>query len=82
LGFERREILLIMGVILIMIGIAPFLGLAYAAAIATMAYFGMRIFVRWRKKQIQKTVGTGICAVCGSKIIENKCPNCDEAKAS
>jgi uncharacterized membrane protein YfcA len=82
LGFQRREIHLIIGVIFIMIGITPFLGLAYAAAIAIAAYLGMRVFVRWRKKQIQKTVGEGICAVCGSKIIENKCPNCDEAKAS
>jgi predicted amidophosphoribosyltransferase len=28
---------------------------------------------------IQKSIGEGICAVCGEKIVKNKCPNCDKS---
>jgi hypothetical protein len=51
-----------------------------AAAIAVSIYFGIKSFVKWRKRQIRKAMGEGVCVVCGSKIIENKCPNCDTAK--
>jgi len=60
-----------------MVGLLPFLAPVYAVAIAVSAYFGMRLFVKKRKQQIQKDVGEGICAVCGSRIIQNACPNCD-----
>jgi len=30
-----------------------------------------------RKKIIEKDVGEGICADCGSKIFDKKCPSCD-----
>ncbi len=80
MGFERREILLIVGVLFLMIGMMAFLAPIYAAAIAVSAYFGTRSFVKWRKKQIKKAVGEGVCAICGARIIENKCPNCDTAK--
>jgi membrane protein implicated in regulation of membrane protease activity len=80
LGFEKREILLILGVLFLMIGLLLFLPLVYAVIIAIVTYFGIRVFVGRRKKQIQKAVGEGICAICGTKIIQNKCPNCDEPK--
>jgi len=50
----------------------------YAVTIAIVIYFGVRVFVGRRKKQIQKSVGEGACAVCGQRIIKNKCPNCDK----
>ena len=50
----------------------------YAVIIAIAIYFGVRVFVGRRKKQIQKSIGEGICAVCGQRITENKCPNCDK----
>jgi membrane protein implicated in regulation of membrane protease activity len=80
LGFEKREILLILGVLFLMIGLLLFLPLIYAIIIAIVAYFGIRVFVGRRKKQIQKAVGEGMCAICGARIIQNKCPNCDEPK--
>jgi phosphate/sulfate permease len=80
LAFERREILLIVGVLCLMIGMMAFLAPIIAVAIAVLTYFGMKSFVKWRKRQIRKAMGEGICAVCGSKIIKNKCPNCDAAK--
>ncbi len=64
-----------------MIGLLPFLSPVYAIIIAVIAYFGIRVFVGRRKKQIQKAIGEGVCAICGSGIIQNKCPNCDEPKA-
>ncbi len=65
-----------------MIGLSPFLSIAYAMVVAFVAYFGIKVFVGRRKKQIQKAVGEGICAICGSKITQNRCPNCDETKTT
>jgi membrane protein implicated in regulation of membrane protease activity len=80
LGFEKREILLIVGVFLLMIGTMAFLAPIYSAAIAVLTYFGIRSFVKWRKRQIKKALGEGICAVCGTRVVDDKCPNCDAAK--
>jgi phosphate/sulfate permease len=60
-----------------MIGMMAVLAPIYALVIAILIYFGIKVFVGRRKKQIQKEVGEGICATCGAKIIENKCPKCD-----
>ena len=64
-----------------MIGLLPFMAPVYAIIIAIVAYFGTRVFVGRQKKQIQKAIGEGICAICGARIIQNKCPICDETKA-
>lgn len=63
-----------------MIGLMSFLAPLYAIIIAIVAYFGIKVFVGRRKKQIQKAIGEGMCAVCGARIIKNKCPNCDTPK--
>lgn len=55
----------------------PFIAPIYAVVIAVAIYFGMRVFVGRKKRQMQKAVGEGVCAVCGEKIVNNKCPNCD-----
>lgn len=49
----------------------------YAALIAIVIYFGIKFYVGNRKKSIEKEMGEGICADCGSKISNQKCPNCD-----
>jgi phosphate/sulfate permease len=77
LGFEKREIVLIIGILFLMIGMLPFIAPVYAIAIAVAIYFGVRVFVGRRKKQIQKAMGEGMCAVCGQRIVNNKCPQCD-----
>ena len=61
-----------------MIGMIPFIAPIYAVTIAIIIYFGVRVFVGRRKKQIQKSIGEGACAVCGQRITNNKCPNCDK----
>ncbi|MGI0066774.1 MAG: hypothetical protein ACREAT_08490 [Nitrosotalea sp.] len=75
--FEKRELLLIVGVLLVMIGMMSVLAPAYALIIAVLIYFAIRVFVGRRKRQIQREVGQGICVTCGAKIIDNKCPKCD-----
>ncbi|SMH71191.1 hypothetical protein [Candidatus Nitrosotalea okcheonensis] len=77
--FEKRELLLIVGVLFVMIGMMSVLAPAYALVIAVLIYFGIRVFVGRRKKQIQREIGQGICATCGAKIMDNKCPQCDSA---
>ena len=77
LAFEKREIILILGILLLMIGMIPFMSPLYAVAIAIALYFGIRVFVGRRKRQIQNEVGSGICATCGGKIANNKCSNCN-----
>ncbi len=49
----------------------------YAVVIAILVYFGIRVFVGRRKKQLLQSLGQGVCAICGTKITDNKCPNCD-----
>ncbi len=65
-----------------MIGLLPFLAPIYSVMIAVAAYFGIRIFVKKRKQQIQKAMGEGICAICGARIVQNRCPNCDDTQTA
>jgi len=80
LKFERRDILLIAGLLLFMIGLIPFMAPMYAVIIVIMMYFGIKVYVGKRKQLIQKDVGEGICMECGSRVFNKKCPNCDYSK--
>ena len=75
--FERRDIILIAGLILVMLGLIQYLGPAYSAIIVIGLYFGVKIYVGKKRQLIQQDVGEGICMECGSKITSKKCPNCD-----
>jgi hypothetical protein len=77
LNFERRDIILIVGLVFFMLGLSPFVGIAVATIIVIVMYFGIKFYVANRKKAIEKDVGEGICAECGSSILDKKCPNCD-----
>ena len=78
LGFERRGILLIVGILFLLIGlIGAGLPPIYAIIISTAIYVGIKIFVGRRKKMIAESVGEGICVKCGEKVVNKKCPNCD-----
>ena len=79
LKFERRDIILISGLILVMLGLSPFSGIVYAAIIVIGLFFGIKLFVAKKNQSIRQDVGEGICMECGSKIIDKKCPNCDES---
>ena len=75
--FERRDLILIAGLILVMLGLIQYLGPAYSAIIVIGLYFGVKIYVGKKRQLIQQDVGEGICMECGSKITDKKCPNCD-----
>jgi hypothetical protein len=69
--------MLIAGIILVMIGLTPFMAPIYAAIIGILLYFGIKVYVGRKRKMIEDDVGQGICLECGFKIIDDKCPNCD-----
>ncbi len=77
--FEKRDILLIVGVLFIMIGVMalPNMNLTYALIIAILIYLSIKVFIGRRKRQIEREIGQGACVTCGTKIIDNKCPKCD-----
>lgn len=68
---------MIVGVLLFMIGLIPFIAPVYAVLIAIAVYFGIKFYVSNRRKSVDKVIGEGLCADCGSKIIDKKCPTCD-----
>ena len=78
--FERRDILLIVGLILFMIGLIPFMTPVYAAIVVILMYFGIKVYVGKRRQSITQDVGEGICMECGSKVFDKKCPNCDDTQ--
>ena len=60
-----------------MIGLIPFMPPIYAVLIVSAIYFGIKFYVGTKRKSIEKELGEGICAECGSKISNQKCSNCD-----
>ena len=61
-----------------MLGLIQYLGPAYSAIIVIALYFGVKVYVGKKRQLIEKDVGEGICMECGSKITNQKCPNCDQ----
>jgi hypothetical protein len=81
LGFEKRDIILIAGVLLFMIGLLGVgLNAVESIGISIAIYFGIKIFVGRRKKILDKKIGEGFCVECGEKVVGKKCPNCDNDK--
>jgi len=77
LDFEKRDLVLIAGIILVMIGLIPFIAPVYAAIIGILLYFGIKIYIGRKKRMIKEDLGQGICMECGFKIVNKRCPNCD-----
>ena len=78
MAFERRDLLLIVGILFLLLGlIGAGLPPIYALVISIVIYAGIKIFVGRRKKLIAESIGEGICVNCGEKIVNKKCPNCD-----
>ena len=76
--FERRDLILIAGLILVMLGLIQYLGPAFSAIIVIGLYFGIKVYVGKKRKLIEQDVGEGLCMECGSKIIDKRCLNCDK----
>jgi UPF0716 family protein affecting phage T7 exclusion len=77
LNFEKRDVILIAGIILVVLGITQYVPLLYSSLIGMLLFFGIKVYVHRKKKMIENDVGEGICMECGFKIIDKKCPNCD-----
>ncbi|MFB5608498.1 MAG: hypothetical protein ACE5RI_06915 [Candidatus Nitrosomaritimum yanchengensis] len=78
--FEKRDVVLIAGIILLMIGLIPFMAPVYAVIIGVLLYFGIKVYVGRKRSMIEKEVGEGVCMGCGFTIVDKKCPNCDAEK--
>jgi hypothetical protein len=77
LNFERRDIILIAGIFLVVLGVTQYIPLPYATLIGILLYFGIKVYVGRKRQMIENDVGEGVCMECGFKIIDKKCPNCD-----
>ena len=79
--FEKRDLILGVGLLLFMIGLIPFVAPVYALLIVIAMFFGIKFYVTQRKKMVTRDIGKGICAECGSPIYGQTCPNCDKSKS-
>jgi hypothetical protein len=78
LSYQKKEILLVAGVLFFMIGLlGAGLPLIYSVIIAVGIYVGIKVFVGRRQRLIEKEIPEGVCVECGAKIISGNCPNCD-----
>ena len=74
--FERRDIVLAVGVGLLAVGLIPFVIPVFAVAIAVAVFFGIKWYSGRRQRQILSEIGKGICAECGSAVTGEECPQC------
>ena len=77
MNFEKRDLILIIGIILVVLGIIQYVPLLYSILIGSLLFFGIKLYVHRKRKMIENDVGEGLCMECGFKIIDKKCPNCD-----
>ncbi|MXY61837.1 MAG: hypothetical protein F4Y82_06990 [Cenarchaeum sp. SB0665_bin_23] len=75
--FERRDIILLVGAIMLAIGMIPFTTPAFAIITAAAVFVGIKWFSRWRKRRILLEAGLGFCAECGSAVTKYGCPQCN-----
>ena len=75
--FERRDIVLIVGIFFVVLGITQYVPFHYSALMGIGFFFVIKLYVEQRRKSIENSVGDGICMECGSRIIQAKCPKCD-----
>jgi len=77
LKFERRDIILIVGLFLIVLGITQYVPFHYSALIGILLFFAFKMYVEVRRRSISNAIGDGMCMECGSRVIDKKCPKCD-----
>jgi len=77
LKFERRDIVLIAGLFLVVLGITQYVPFHYSALIGILLFFTIKTYVEKRRQSIATAVGDGMCMECGSRVVDKKCPKCD-----
>lgn len=81
--FNKRDVILIVGLVLFMIGLIPFMAPIYAVIVVVAMYFGIKVFVARRNQSIQKEIGSeGMCMDCGGSISKGRCATCDDNNAA
>ena len=80
--FVKRDLILVAGSFLVMLGLTPFMPIIYAVIISIGIFFGIKSFTHSRQRFLEKNIGEGFCAQCGSQIIDKKCPKCDKSEKS
>lgn len=79
--FNKRDILLVAGLVLFMIGLMPFMAPIYAIIVVSLMYFGIKFYVAKRNQIVRSEFGEeGICMECGFKVVRGRCPSCDDAQ--
>lgn len=77
MAYQKRELLLVAGVLFLTIGLLGVgLPLIYSVIISVAIYVGIKFYVNKRKQSIANNVGQGICMDCGGRIADGRCPNC------
>lgn len=71
---NRREVLLIVGMILIAISLVYYLDLIFGLALSAAIYIGVKFYVRWKKTKLGMV--TYVCNACGNKFTGNECSKC------
>jgi len=54
--FEKRDIILIVGISFFVIGLIPFIAGIYAVIIGILLYFGIKFYVRRKRRMIEEDV--------------------------
>lgn len=49
MGFGRRDAVLVAGLLLVMVGLLPFMSPAYAAIVVILVYVGVRVYTGRRR---------------------------------
>lgn len=77
-NFEKRDIILVAGLLLVVVGLMPFMAPAYAILTAAATFFAIKFYMGRRQQAVRRDIGEGVCAHCGSRIYKQKCPECDK----
>ena len=80
LKFVKRDLILVAGSFLVMLGLSGYMEDYIAVIIAIGVFFGIKTFTHSRQKFLEKHTGEGFCAQCGEQIIDKKCPKCDKSE--
>ena len=76
---NRREVILIVGMLFITISLVAYLGFLYGIIASLLIYFGVKFYVGLQKKKLaelaEKTL-TYVCNVCENKFMGKECNKC------
>ena len=76
---NRREIILIVGMLFITISLVAYLGYMYGIIASLLIYFGVKFYVGMQKKRLTELAEnalTYVCNVCQNKFVGKECTKC------